>query len=93
MADDIAPVKIVMFTDAGTDLDDEMAMLFARYLIEFQFIELLGVVSCLHPSFKRAQLARGTLDMIGLHGVPVAFGTDGGDVDGLNVAPDPAAFP
>ena len=64
----------------GTDLDDEMAMLFARYLIEFNFIELLAVISCLHPSFKRAQLARGTMDMIGLHSVPVAFGTDGGDV-------------
>lgn len=90
---DIAPVKIVMFTDAGTDLDDEMAMLFARYLIEFNFIELLGVISCLHPSFKRGQLARGTLDMIGLHGVPVAFGTDGGDGGGRNVAPDPGEFP
>ncbi|KAH8049880.1 hypothetical protein JL722_11662 [Aureococcus anophagefferens] len=89
---DIVPEKIVMFTDAGTDLDDEMAMIFARYLIEFNFIDLLGVVSVLHPSFKRAQLARGTMDMIGLHAVPVAFGTDGGDVAGRNEAPDAASF-
>ena len=41
----------------GTDLDDEMAMIFARYLIEFNFIELLGVISVLHPSFKRAAAA------------------------------------
>ena len=89
---DIVPEKIVMFTDPGTDLDDEMAMIFARYLIEFNFIDLLGVVSVLHPSFKRAQLARGTMDMIGLHAVPVAFGTDGGDVAGRNEAPDAASF-
>ena len=34
-----------------------MAMIFARYLIEFNFIELLGVISVLHPSFKRAAAA------------------------------------
>ncbi|KAH8093594.1 hypothetical protein JL720_4737 [Aureococcus anophagefferens] len=87
---DIVPEKIVMFTDAGTDLDDEMAMIFARYLIEFNFIDLLGVVSVLHPSFKRAQLR-------GHHGhdrppAPVASGTDGGDVAGRNEAPDAASF-
>ena len=60
-----------------------------RYLIEFDFIELVAVISCLHPSFRRAQLSRGTMDMIGLHRVPVAFGTDGGDVFGKQVAPDP----
>jgi hypothetical protein len=64
-------VPVIIFTDLGTDLDDEMALLFARYLIEFDFIELLCVITCLHPSFKRAQLARGSLDMIGLHFVPV----------------------
>ena len=98
-----------------------MAMIFARYLIEFNFIELLGVISVLHPSFKRAaaaplgslralrfalrgfihpclrpfvgaQLARGTMDMIGLHAVPVAFGTDGGDVAGEQRAPEPTNF-
>ncbi|KAH8070653.1 hypothetical protein JL721_5056 [Aureococcus anophagefferens] len=89
---DIVPEKIVMFTDAGTDLDDEMAMIFARYLIEFNFIDLLGVVSVLHPSFKRAARA-------GHHGHDRpprrarGLRTDGGDAAGRNEAPDAASPP
>ena len=40
--------------------------------------ELRGVVANLRPSEVRAQLARGTLDCLGLKDVDVAIGSDGG---------------
>jgi len=36
------------------------------------------------PSFQRARLCRGTLDLLGLHGVRVGIGSDGGDTEGNN---------
>lgn len=64
----------------GLDLDDEMTFLMARYLVDSGFLELKLVVANLHPSFARARFLRGTLDVLGLHDVPVGHGTDGGTV-------------
>ena len=63
---------MIMICDAGQDLDDEMAMILARDLVEQRLIDLLGVVATLTPAFDRARLCRGTLDCLGLHDVRVA---------------------
>ena len=76
------PVPIVLISDPGQDLDDEMMFIMARHLVSKDLIELKGVVANLHPSFARARLTRGTLDLLGLHKVPVGIGTDGGDQNG-----------
>lgn len=76
------PVPIVLISDPGQDLDDEMMFIMARHLVSKDLIELKGVVANLHPSFARARLTRGTLDLLGLHKVPVGIGTDGGDMSG-----------
>lgn len=85
-------VPIVLFTDPGADLDDDMAMIFARYLVELSLVEVLCVIAVLRPSFERAQLARGTLDMIGMQSVPVGYGSDGGDSRGQHEAHDPSKY-
>lgn len=76
------PVPIVLISDPGQDLDDEMMFIMARHLISKDLIDLKGVIANLHPSFARARLTRGTLDLLGLHKVPVGIGTDGGDQNG-----------
>jgi hypothetical protein len=70
--------QLVMITDAGEDLDDEMALVMARFLADEQRIELKAVIANLRPSFERARLVRGTLDLLGMQHVPVGIGTDGG---------------
>ena len=77
-----SPVPIVLISDPGQDLDDEMMFIMARYLVSLDLISLKGVVANLSPSFARARLTRGTLDLLGLHRVPVGIGTDGGDTTG-----------
>ncbi|KAL7442130.1 hypothetical protein ACHAXM_011147 [Skeletonema potamos] len=77
-----AAVPIVLISDPGQDLDDEMMFIMARYLVSLDLISLKGVVANLSPSFARARLTRGTLDLLGLHRVPVGIGTDGGDTTG-----------
>lgn len=76
------PVPIVLISDPGQDLDDEMMFIMARHLVSVNLIDVKGVVANLHPSFARARLTRGTLDLLGLHKVPVGIGTDGGDLCG-----------
>lgn len=76
------PVPIVLISDPGQDLDDEMMFIMARHLVSKDLIELKGVIANLHPSFARARLTRGTLDLLGLHKVPVGIGSDGGDMNG-----------
>ncbi len=75
-------VPIVLISDPGQDLDDEMMFIMARYLVSLDLISLKGVVANLSPSYARARLTRGTLDLLGLHRVPVGIGTDGGDTKG-----------
>eukprot|EP00931_Biecheleriopsis_adriatica_P102058 TRINITY_DN77084_c0_g1_i1.p1 TRINITY_DN77084_c0_g1~~TRINITY_DN77084_c0_g1_i1.p1 ORF type:complete len:760 (+),score=108.84 TRINITY_DN77084_c0_g1_i1:58-2337(+) len=71
--------NIIALSDPGQDLDDELSFLMMRTLVEEGFINLLGIVTTLHPSFDRARLCRGTLDLLGLRNVPVGVGSDGGD--------------
>ncbi|KAL1514517.1 hypothetical protein AB1Y20_003615 [Prymnesium parvum] len=80
------PLPLVLITDPGQDLDDEMAFIMARHLTHLKLVELRGVITTLTPSFDRARLARGTLDLLGFHHVPVGVGTDGGDLQGHHTA-------
>ena len=75
-----APLPCIIISDPGEDLDDEMAMVMLRYLVGKKYIECKGVIVNLKPASTRARLMRGTLDTLGLWGVPVAVGTDGGVV-------------
>mmetsp|Transcript_1402 Transcript_1402/g.2542 ORF Transcript_1402/g.2542 Transcript_1402/m.2542 type:complete len:645 (-) Transcript_1402:205-2139(-) len=76
------PIPIVLISDPGQDLDDEMMFIMACHLNHLDLLNIRGVVANLHPSFARARLARGTFDMLGLPHVPVAIGSDGGDIAG-----------
>mmetsp|Transcript_118612 Transcript_118612/g.187848 ORF Transcript_118612/g.187848 Transcript_118612/m.187848 type:complete len:802 (-) Transcript_118612:145-2550(-) len=77
---------IVALSDPGQDLDDEMAFIMMRYLVERGHIDLRGVVTTLAPAYDRARLCRGTLNLLGLHRVPVGVGTDGGDTQAKHTA-------
>ncbi|KAJ1636514.1 Inosine/uridine-preferring nucleoside hydrolase domain-containing protein [Pavlovales sp. CCMP2436] len=70
--------SVVVISDPGEDLDDEMAMIMARFLEDEGLINLLAVVTNLQPAHARARLMRGTLDQLRLQHVPVGSGTDGG---------------
>ena len=76
----LEPERIVIITDAGEDLDDEMALVMARFLTDHKLIELLAVVANLRPAAARARLVRGTLDALRLQAVPVGVGSDGGSL-------------
>mmetsp|Transcript_6060 Transcript_6060/g.10477 ORF Transcript_6060/g.10477 Transcript_6060/m.10477 type:complete len:941 (+) Transcript_6060:95-2917(+) len=80
---------LVVISDPGQDLDDEMVFIMLTHLVDEGFVDLQGVVATLAPAYDRARLCRGTLDLLGMHDVPVGVGTDGGDVDGTHKA---AAF-
>ena len=77
-----ASTKVIMITDPGQDLDDEMAFIMARHLVELGLLEVKAVVATLTPAFHRARLCRGTLDVLGMHEVRVGIGSDGGDTEG-----------
>jgi hypothetical protein len=53
------PVPIVLISDPGQDLDDEMMLIMARHLVNLNLISLEGVIANLSPSFARARLTRG----------------------------------
>lgn len=78
--------QLVLVSDPGQDLDDEMGFTMLRHLCDNQNVVLKGVIATLYPAFDRARLCRGTLDMLGMHSVPVGIGTDGGDTKGVHSA-------
>jgi len=55
-----------------------MAIVMMRHLISRGLVDLRGIVATLAPAYERARLIRGTLDMLGMHDVPVGVGSDGG---------------
>ena len=72
------PVPLLVISDPGEDLDDEMAAILMCHLEESRFVDVVGVVANLRPSYDRARLMRGTLDSLDMYHVPVGIGTDGG---------------
>jgi hypothetical protein len=83
------PQATVLVTmDPGQDLDDEMLIVLLSALRRRGNVRCVGVVATLAPATMRAQLARGTLDELGMRDVPVGAGSDGGasgstDFEGL----------
>lgn len=75
------PVRLALFrdilliTDPGRDQDDEDVLVMLNRFIRTQILNMLGVVANLKPSVKRARLAKGTLDILGLDKMPVGFGS------------------
>lgn len=80
------PIPMIVISDPGQDLDDEMSFIMLRYLEEQGMVELRGVIATLTPAFDRARLCRGCLDLLGLKSVPIGVGTDGGDLKGQHRA-------
>jgi hypothetical protein len=74
------PVPLVIISDPGQDLDDEMAYVMLRHLVESGLADVKGIITTLAPAFDRARLVAGTLETLGLWGVPIGIGSDGGDV-------------
>ena len=72
------PYPIVIFTDPGQDLDDELTFILLASLVQRKYVRPVAIVANLHPSLERARLAKGSLVELGLGHVPVAVGTDGG---------------
>ena len=91
----ITAVPVVIISDPGQDLDDEMALVLLRCCTDLGLFEARCVVTNLHPAMDRALLAKGTLDQLGLTSVPVGCGSDGGDTQGTHTvdqapyAPEP----
>jgi len=81
----LEPCPIVIYTDPGLDLDDEVTLIALRALVARKLVRPIAIVCNLHPAMHRARLAKGTLKLLGLPDVPVAAGTDGGcrDHEGL----------
>src|SRR5215470_415773 len=67
--------ELIVITDPGKYLDDENMLVLAATLTRLGKIELLAVVANLAPAVRRAQLAAGTLKLVGLDQVPVGIGT------------------
>ena len=66
--------------DPGQDLDDEMFIVLMSSLARRGLVRCVGIVATLAPAEMRAQLARSTLAELHMADVPVAAGSDGGDV-------------
>ncbi|KAH8587685.1 hypothetical protein B0O99DRAFT_694240 [Bisporella sp. PMI_857] len=73
----ISPPRVAVISDIGKDLDDLTALVVLAELHRLQVIELVGVVTNLHPAAKRARLARGALDKMSLRDIPVGIGSQG----------------
>ena len=77
-----APTPCVMICDPGNGgVECECALVLLRGLRDAGYIQPLGVVANLWPSGDRARLLRGTLDLLGMHHVPVGIGSNGGSSD------------
>lgn len=66
-------VNLIIVSDPGKDLDDENTLILAGALTDLDLVNLKAVIAVLAPSDKRAMLAKGTLNKIGLS-VPVGIG-------------------
>ena len=62
-------------------MECERALVLLRGLRDAGYIQPLGVVANIWPSGDRARLLRGTLDLLGMHHVPVGIGSNGGSND------------
>lgn len=84
----VEPSNIWIITDAGIDLDDELALILASSLQRLGKIKLLGVTANMRPSIARARLARGLLNQLG-YGPEVPVGMGLGVIESRNGEPCP----
>jgi len=75
---DASAAALVVVSDCGRSLDDELALVLLRALADRGTARIAAYVANGHPAFARARLARGALDALGLYHVAVGVGTDGG---------------
>mmetsp|Transcript_5047 Transcript_5047/g.7871 ORF Transcript_5047/g.7871 Transcript_5047/m.7871 type:complete len:765 (-) Transcript_5047:3537-5831(-) len=76
---------VIVFTDIGRDVDDEMALVLLSALRRKHLLDPKAVIATLSPVRDRANLARGSLDVLGMADVPVGIGGSGGAVKDLEV--------
>ena len=74
--------SVVMICEPGNGVGCESALLLLRALQELGHLKPLGVIANHWPSSERSRLLRGTLDLVGLHDIPVGVGSDGGSTPG-----------
>jgi hypothetical protein len=73
------PVKIIVFTDIGRDIDDAILLIILAYLHKIKVVEILLVVANVDPTDSRAKEAKSIVEKMGVPDVPVACGTNGTD--------------
>ena len=76
---------IIVFTDIGRDVDDEMALVLLSALKRMHMLDPLAVITTLAPERNRAHLARGSMDILGMADVPVGIGSSGGVTNGMEL--------
>lgn len=76
---------VVVFTDIGRDVDDELALVLLSALKRKHILNPIAVITTLSPQQERAHLARGSLDAMGMPDVPVGIGSCGGVADGVEL--------
>jgi len=76
---------VIVFTDIGRDVDDEMALVLLSALKRKHLLNPIAVITTLSPQKDRAHLARGSLDTMGMADVPVGVGGRGGVADGVSL--------
>jgi inosine-uridine nucleoside N-ribohydrolase len=77
---------LLVIMDPGRDQDDEDVLVALNRFIRLEILKVMGVVANLAPSTKRAQLAKGSLNLLGCNTIPVGIGTSckQKDDDGLD---------
>ena len=76
---------IIVVTDVGRDVDDEYCLVLLSALKRMHLLNPIAIISTLAPQEKRAHLARGVLDSLGMPGVPVGVGSSGGVAEGVEL--------
>ena len=66
--------KLLVITDAGFDLDDELAIAIMHLLQSRGLVEVLGFVTNLKPAGMRARVVRGLSNVMGGSSIPVGSG-------------------
>ena len=69
---------VIVFTDIGRDVDDELSLVLLSAFRRKHLLNPIAVVATLSPQDERANLARGSLDVLGMADVPVGIGSSGG---------------
>merc|ERR1719253_848018 len=72
----IEGTRVIVMSDDGKDLDDELAKVMMSSLMRRGSVTPLGFVANLAPALQRARLAKGTLNELGFDNVPVAVGSE-----------------